>query len=1475
MADKDPNSKKNTPKSGKEDTDKTVLRPKKTILRPKNNSSNDEDNAQQHTVGDNANHDFKTVIQPRRVTRGRAKGGNTHATSSKTSRTTGTAWADSVSQDSSEKQVGPGTVLKDRFELLEILGHGGMGTVYKAIDRRDIEAQHSSFLAIKVLNDEFKNDKDLLRALHGEARKTQQLAHPNIVTVFDFDRDGGIVFMTMEYMDGIPLDEFIKNRPNGVGVETALLMVNQMANALNYAHSQHIIHSDFKPGNVFVGQNHSIRVLDFGIARVAKGEQKHSDFDAGILGGLTPAYASLEMFNDEDPAPSDDLYALACVTYELLTGRHPFNRRGADVAKKEALEPDKIKSLNARQWKALSKGLAFQRKDRFSNIQAFIEGLNASKSKLPIYLGSVGFGLIAVGFLAKDPILEFLKQVEFEGEIEGLEADINQGNINKMLKALALVEVLSESNAYRLETEEKISDEILRHITLDGYGFVSKFILHFEALNQKLRRKILFQGQDGLLSFYEKEMGNILSNPNKKHVFNSVESLLNNAENFYPDSFKLRRLQNKKNDLILDLDNRFSEALKQKRMLLDPNRDDIVDVLTELIKINPNHPLVSSEIAEMAYVREATVALENKQLDLAKQLITQGMLFFSSNASLADLLDQVKTLEQIKDKQNAIYRLEKQITNLIEVFKADIYSWLQQARGVFNQMMVLQADNKLILDVKVHTGKLLENEVKLLTEERKWEKALSLVVDVQSMITERVFVENKQKINRLKEEFEQKVKSLFHKIKALVSKNQTDKTIKEINGYFSVLETLSPGHALIQLRKEQIALSFLQIAEDLRSKEQWDRAFEYLEYSKRVNTDQSFQVRVQALSVEMNRVKLNFENMEKEELALAKIKAGELRDKRRQEKVTHEIERFNALISTMTATEENALAAKLILDSISAIDAKNPIIKTGFLKIENVFVNEVGRLINEQKWVNAKSTITNGRVFFPKSERLKASAIEIENTMKLLAQKDQQLKIKQQKDSFEQLLENPLIEKNWQSKVNIGINSLSKLLANNDTWLIKKKSQLISIYFNQAEKLLIDKRMSNAKEVLKLGLKIDNKADNLISALKRIEKQELLVKESNRKKELIAKIAGLKQSFEIQLKANKVKRALSTLNRLKKIKGVDKNYTNNVSSKLIANAYYRLANIQDEKGNISGAKAFIKKGLAYNKVHEKLNRLRLKLKRLDQAAKRVKEAAAIKAGTIDKDSSQKTDKSTIDPAKPTTLIEKKGIKTPKKVDKPKVGANPKISQNTTVKEGKACLAKYAGYGKRSKARCYDYVSNSVKGPILAVIPAGGGASTFAIGINEVSIKEYNFYCELSGKCSRHSLTNQPITKISLQQAKGYVQWLSKVTGYDYRLPTKQQWLHASKAGGRKPVTDYNCKLVSSGTVIKGQELVSAKSGKKNAWGLRNYIGNAQEWVVNGSSVFAMGGGHTDFMTVCNVDLQRPHSGGADKITGFRVVRNIN
>ena len=247
-----------------------------------------------------------------------------------------------------------GRILGRHYQLERKIGEGGMGVVYLAKDLVEADFSEQPFLAIKVLKPNFREHPDALKALHEEVRKSRALSHQNIVSVYTFDRDGPVVFMTMEYLEGKPLNELIdEDYARGMPFAQAWPIIEGAGRALAYAHDRGVVHSDFKPSNVFVTAGGRPKVLDFGIARAmrAGGGAK---FDAGSLGALTTMYASCEMLAFESADLRDDVYAYGCVVYELLTGRHVFGGKSAAEARAASLKMLPLAALSKTQNRALA-----------------------------------------------------------------------------------------------------------------------------------------------------------------------------------------------------------------------------------------------------------------------------------------------------------------------------------------------------------------------------------------------------------------------------------------------------------------------------------------------------------------------------------------------------------------------------------------------------------------------------------------------------------------------------------------------------------------------------------------------------------------------------------------------------------------------------------------------------------------------------------------------------------------------------------------------------------------------------------------------------------------------------------------------------------------------------------------------------------------------------------------------------------------
>lgn len=270
------------------------------------------------------------------------------------------------------KRAGVGSILRDRFILDIEIGSGGMGHVYSAVDRRRLEAAHDQpYVAIKLLNESYRNDTEAVRLLEAEARKSQALAHPNITTVYDFDRDKADVFIVMEQLNGVGLDRRIGRalgKPLPLG-ECARILRGTCA-GLSHAHSRGVVHSDLKPGNIFLLTDGTIKLLDFGLAAAASASADHP-----IRDSLTSAYASPEQFRQADRDPRDDVFALGSITYQILTGGHPFQFRPIDEVAREGIVPAPVEGLSPQAWNTLRQALEFDRNKRLGDVDSFLKGL--------------------------------------------------------------------------------------------------------------------------------------------------------------------------------------------------------------------------------------------------------------------------------------------------------------------------------------------------------------------------------------------------------------------------------------------------------------------------------------------------------------------------------------------------------------------------------------------------------------------------------------------------------------------------------------------------------------------------------------------------------------------------------------------------------------------------------------------------------------------------------------------------------------------------------------------------------------------------------------------------------------------------------------------------------------------------------------------------------------------------------------------
>jgi eukaryotic-like serine/threonine-protein kinase len=301
-------------------------------------------------------------------------------------------------------------IVDARYVLEHRLGGGGMGVVYRALDQLMLKHHdRDPYVALKLISESLRQNEEARMLLQRECSRAQKLSHPNIVRVFHYgwDRTTDSDYLTMELLRGESLEHVVRANPKGMAWARIAPAIEQLCNALEYAHAEGIVHSDIKPSNLFLTDSMVLKVLDFGIAapmRSADTASSETLLNPRRLGAVAPRYSSLEMFLGKDADPSDDVYSAACVIYELITGKHPFQGLETPRAAELNLEPEPVKLLSRSQNKVLRKALNFRRKDRTATIAELRDGLLRSapmmRGRPMLYAGLAGLAGIAIAAMA-------------------------------------------------------------------------------------------------------------------------------------------------------------------------------------------------------------------------------------------------------------------------------------------------------------------------------------------------------------------------------------------------------------------------------------------------------------------------------------------------------------------------------------------------------------------------------------------------------------------------------------------------------------------------------------------------------------------------------------------------------------------------------------------------------------------------------------------------------------------------------------------------------------------------------------------------------------------------------------------------------------------------------------------------------------------------------------------------------------------
>jgi eukaryotic-like serine/threonine-protein kinase len=291
-----------------------------------------------------------------------------------------------------------GLVLADRYRLEEVIANGGMGQVWRALDQT-LGRQ----VAVKVVRPEAAEESGFLDRFRAEARNSAALQHPNIVTVYDFGEGKHSAYMVMELIDGQPLSAVIRER-GALPPAEATEILFQAALALQAAHEAGVVHRDVKPANIVVDAEGYARLADFGISR-ALGEAPLTQ-TGEVLG--TAHYLSPEQVQGQPAGPASDIYSLAVVGYEMLTGVRPFAGDSmvttalAHVSQPAPELPDHVRDPLRT---TIMAGLAKLPEERPSSAAEFAQSLRLPEGTVPAHLvaGALSAMTPVISGLSADP----------------------------------------------------------------------------------------------------------------------------------------------------------------------------------------------------------------------------------------------------------------------------------------------------------------------------------------------------------------------------------------------------------------------------------------------------------------------------------------------------------------------------------------------------------------------------------------------------------------------------------------------------------------------------------------------------------------------------------------------------------------------------------------------------------------------------------------------------------------------------------------------------------------------------------------------------------------------------------------------------------------------------------------------------------------------------------------------------------------
>jgi serine/threonine protein kinase len=1068
-----------------------------------------------------------------------------------------------------------GTRLRERFVLDEVIGAGGMGTVYRGRDLLKVEARdRNPYVAIKVLNDDFRKRDDAFIVLQREASRQQRLAHPNVATVYDFDRTGDTIFISMELLEGVPLDTFLKTDCRGRGgIEwpDAQRLIEGMGAALTYAHEHSIVHADFKPSNCFLMKDGKVKVLDFGIARAIKrpnqGQSDVTVYDGASIGALTPAYASAEMLEGtSDPDPSDDVYGLACVCYELLSGKHPYNSLSAREARYQKLVPKRIERLTSRQNRALQRALAFERAARTPSVREFVRELNVGAARPPYWNG---------------------KRV-----------------------AVAAVVVLLIGSAIAWYAVEYPVVRTLADVRSSDPQTVQSAIDRLPSLSESDRTRVMAAARPEISAHYQHQVRRMLDTGEIDAAYAKAEGLLAAGMSLYPDSKELALLRDevegRKDRYLSELAEQFERYLAAGRLLKSNQQGDIQGVMQRIRLVDPKHRLLTDPRVAGTFATAADIAISTGKLDDARALLADGTALAPSSRVLRDVSDKLSTAEQQARVRARSAELAAQIeaqlgpgTNLDKV--AAVTPSLVDLRETDPTHAVL---GRAAAAVRPLLGDNYESITRIATLDDivAFEQRYAATLEALGL------TDANARIAARRDALESRHDRLLSDARTLASAPPGAKTASGA----TLGELVKQARALAPSDSEIGTIVTAAVAERRNESQRLSAAGQWNEARAMLNAALALD-NSDALRAQITQDHARIDQRQQDSARQTMLAERDAAIAAERERIATAESQLRSTLAGFTATAAGLEPLAARIAALAAIDPGNALIASARKTAAERVAAAANELATAGRFDDARSLLSKAAVDLPGATEIAAAHTQIDGLQLQASRQAQERAVVAAQQSFRTLLDRPqTADPRWQRDAEAAIAAIRKTSAN-DAAANSARGLLANAYLTSADQLIAEKRFTVASQMLDKAEQltprtaaIQTRRDQWARAFER-DKTERAVAEAN------AKLDAAKQRFANEIKSNQLDRARRTLTELQAAAANDA-FVSKEAPATLASAYLSSAQSRLRAGDFASAWRLAAAGSALQRDDPRFAQVRAEI---DATANRRMEALLSVPGKID------------------------------------------------------------------------------------------------------------------------------------------------------------------------------------------------------------------------------------------------------------------